>query len=224
MNIYSKLNTSQACLNLVCVLEKEGFTRVKLSLYMTTGIILAGGCSKRARTNKLLLKVDSKPLISHTIDSLKNHVDKIIVVTGHYDKELRPYLNDVEIAYNKDYELGMFSSVLTGIRLCDDEVIILPGDMTNISHKTFETLLDNKKVISIPTFKGETGHPLFLNKQMVNLLKKEDIKSNLREFINKHIDQVNYVEVNDPFIKFDIDTIEDYTNFINKRKELSYEG
>ena len=191
---------------------------------MLTGIILAGGCSKRAQTNKLLLLVDSKPLISYTIDSIKNHVDRIIVVTGHYDKELRPYLNDVTIAYNKDYELGMFSSVLTGIRLCDDEVIILPGDMANISHQTFKALLNNKRVITIPTFKGETGHPLFLNKEMVNLLKNEDVKSNLREFVSKHIDQVNYVEVNDPFIKFDIDTIEDYTNFLNKRKELSYES
>ena len=191
---------------------------------MLTGIILAGGCSKRAQTNKLLLLVDSKPLISYTIDSIKNHVDRIIVVTGHYDKELRPYLNDVTIAYNKDYELGMFSSVLTGIRLCDDEVIILPGDMANISHQTFKALLNNKRVITIPTFKGETGHPLFLNKEMVNLLKNEDVKSNLREFVSKHIDQVNYVEVNDPFIKFDIDTIEDYTNYLNKRKELSYES
>ena len=191
---------------------------------MLTGIILAGGCSKRAQTNKLLLLVDSKPLISYTIDSIWNHVDRIIVVTGHYDKELRPYLNDVTIAYNKDYELGMFSSVLTGIRFCDEEVIILPGDMAHISQQTFEALLNNKRVITIPTFKGETGHPLFLNKEMVNLLKKEDVKSNLREFVNKHIDQVNYVEVNDPFIKFDIDTIEDYTNFLNKRKEVSYES
>ena len=70
---------------------------------MVTGIILAGGHSSRAKTNKLLLLVDSKPLISHTIDSLKSHVDKLVVVTGRYDKELRPYLNDVIVAYNKDY-------------------------------------------------------------------------------------------------------------------------
>ena len=191
---------------------------------MVTGIILAGGHSSRAKTNKLLLLVDSKPLISHAIDSLKSHVDKLVVVTGRYDKELRPYLNDVIVAYNKDYDLGMFSSVLTGIACCDDEALILPGDMMNISHKTFETILNNKGVITIPTFKGETGHPLFLNKDMVNLLKKEDVNSNLREFVNKHKELINYVEVDDPFIKFDVDTIEDYTNLINKRKELSYEG
>ena len=191
---------------------------------MVTGIILAGGHSSRAKTNKLLLLVDSKPLILHAIDSIKDHVDKLVVVTGRYDKELRPYLNDVVIAYNKDYDLGMFSSVLTGVAHSEGDVLILPGDIMNISHKTIETILNNKGVITIPTYKGESGHPLFLNKDMVNLLKKEDINSNLREFVNKHKDQINYVEVNDPFIKFDVDTLEDYSNLINKRKELSYEG
>lgn len=191
---------------------------------MVTGIILAGGHSSRAKTNKLLLLVDSKPLILHAIDSIKDHVDKLVVVTGRYDKELRPYLNDVVIAYNKDYDLGMFSSVLKGVASCEGDVLILPGDIMNISHKTIETILNNKGVITIPTYKGESGHPLFLNKDMVNLLKKEDVNSNLREFVNKHKDQINYVEVNDPFIKFDVDTLEDYSNLINKRKELSYEG
>ena len=191
---------------------------------MVTGIILAGGHSSRAKTNKLLLLVDSKPLILHAIDSIKDHVDKLVVVTGRYDKELRPYLNDVVIAYNKDYDLGMFSSVLTGVASCEGDALILPGDIMNISHKTIEIILNSKGVITIPTYKGESGHPLFLNKDMVNLLKKEDVNSNLREFVNKHKDQINYVEVNDPFIKFDVDTLEDYSNLINKRKELSYEG
>ena len=188
------------------------------------GVVLAGGCSKRAKTNKLLLEVDNKPLISHTIDSIRNFVDKVIVVTGHYDKELRPYLKDVEVIYNKDYELGMFSSVLTGIKACNEDVIIIPGDMSNISKHTFETILKNKGCIVVPTYKGERGHPLFLNKEMVNLLKEEDVNSNLRAFILKHEDKVNLVEVNDSYINFDIDTIQDYEQLLNSRKEMTYEG
>lgn len=189
-----------------------------------TGVVLAGGSSTRAKTNKLLLMVDKKPLICHTIDSIKNHVDKVIVVTGRYDKELRPHLKDVEIVYNKDFDLGMFSSVLAGVKATNEDVIILPGDMVNISHTTFETILNNKGYITIPTYKGERGHPLFLNKEMVDLLKKENVNSNLREFISKYEDKVNLVEVNDPFINFDIDTIQDYEQLIARRKETSYEG
>lgn len=191
---------------------------------MVTGMILAGGCSTRAKTNKLLLQVDEKPLISHTIDSMKPFVDHLIVVTGKYDQELRPYLKDVEVIYNKDYELGMFSSVLAGIKNVDSDVIILPGDIMNISPNTFKSLLNNKGTITIPTYKGQNGHPLFLNKKMCELLKKEDINSNLKLFVNKNSESINYVEVNDPFIKFDIDTMKDYQTLLNRRKELSYES
>lgn len=191
---------------------------------MVTGMILAGGCSTRAKTNKLLLQVDEKPLILHTIDSMKPFVDHLIVVTGKYDQELRPYLKDVEVIYNKDYELGMFSSVLAGIKNVDSDVIILPGDMMNISPNTFKTLLNNKGTITIPTYKGQNGHPLFLNKKMCELLKKEDVNSNLKLFVNKNSESINYVEVNDPFIKFDVDTMKDYQTLLNRRKELSYES
>ena len=191
---------------------------------MVTGMILAGGCSTRAKTNKLLLQVDEKPLILHTIDSMKPFVDHLIVVTGKYDQELRPYLKDVEVIYNKDYELGMFSSVLAGIKNVDSDVIILPGDMMNISPNTFKSLLNNKGTITIPTYKGQNGHPLFLNKKMCELLKKEDVNSNLKLFVNKNSESINYIEVNDPFIKFDVDTMKDYQTLLNRRKELSYES
>lgn len=191
---------------------------------MVTGMILAGGCSTRAKTNKLLLKVDEKPLILHTIDSMKPFVNRLIVVTGKYDQELRPYLKDVEVIYNKDYELGMFSSVLAGIKNVDSDVLILPGDMMNISQNTFKSLLKSKGTITIPTYKGQNGHPLFLNKKMCELLKKEDINSNLKLFVNKNSESINYVEVDDPFIKFDVDTMKDYQTLLNRRKELSYES
>ena len=191
---------------------------------MVTGIILAGGCSSRAKTNKLLLLVDRKPLILHTISSIRPHVDHLIVVTGRYDEELRPYLSDVEVVFNSKYESGMFSSVLAGLSHAQSDVLILPADMASISHSTFTKLIENKGVISIPTYQEKSGHPLFLSKAMVDELLNEDINSNLEKFIKSHINLVNYVEVDDPFIKFDIDTIEDYNHFLAKRKELSYES
>jgi len=191
---------------------------------MVTGVILAGGCSTRAQTNKLLLEVEGRPLILHVIDSIKPFVDRLVVVTGKYDQELRPYLKDVEVIYNNNYELGMFSSVLVGIKNVDSDVLILPGDMMNISSNTFKSILTSKGVITIPTYKGQNGHPLFLNKDMRELLKKEDINSNLKAFVKRNIELVNYVEVNDPFIKFDVDTMQDYKTLLERRKELSYES
>ena len=191
---------------------------------MMTALILAGGCSSRAKTNKLLLKVNNKPLILNTISSLSSLVDELVVVTGKFDKELRPYLSNFKVVYNKDYELGMFSSVKAGIKDIDSDLLILPGDISNVSSKTISAIIANKGLITIPTYNGKSGHPLFLNKEMVNKLKQEDLNSNLRAFINSNIDYVNYVEVDDPFINFDVDTIEDYNRLVKQGKELTYES
>jgi molybdopterin-guanine dinucleotide biosynthesis protein A len=50
--------------------------------HMRTGIILAGGDSKRIGTDKGLIDLDGKPLIGYVIKSLRPVVDEIIVVVG----------------------------------------------------------------------------------------------------------------------------------------------
>jgi len=50
--------------------------------HMRTGIILAGGDSKRIGTDKGLIDLDGKPLIGYVIESLRPVVDEIIVVVG----------------------------------------------------------------------------------------------------------------------------------------------
>ena len=182
------------------------------------GIVLAGGSSTRAKVNKLLLEVDCKPLICHTIESISPFVDKVIVVTGKYHDELCKVITNCEIVFNSNHQLGMFSSVLTGISKANDDVLIIPGDITNVSPKTIKALINGTKPIRIPSFNGESGHPVFMTKEYVELLKKESLDSNLRNFISKHSDEVEKIEVNDSFINFDIDTIDDYNKL---RKELT---
>jgi len=49
---------------------------------MRTGIILAGGDSKRIGTDKGLIDLNGRPLISYVIESFRPVVDEIIVVVG----------------------------------------------------------------------------------------------------------------------------------------------
>lgn len=186
------------------------------------GVVLAGGYSSRAKVNKLLLEVDRKPLICHTIDSIKPFCKKVFVVTGKYHEELSEVLSDVEIVYNKDFDLGMFSSVLTGARASvGEDVLLIPGDISNVSGATIEALLHGTKDIRIPSFEGITGHPVFISKKYVELLTHEPVSSKLCDFLNAHASVKEVISVNDPFINFDIDTIEDYHRFINTRKEVT---
>ena len=186
------------------------------------GVVLAGGYSSRAKVNKLLLEVDRKPLICHTIDTLKPFCKKIFVVTGRYHDELSKVLNDVEVVFNKDFDLGMFSSVLAGARAAlGEDVLLIPGDISNVASCTFKALLNGTKDIRIPSFEGVSGHPVFISKKYVELLTEEPISSRLCDFLNAHESAKEVISVNDPFINFDIDTIEDYNRFINARKEVT---
>ena len=183
------------------------------------GIVLAGGSSTRAKVNKLLLEVDRKPLICHTINTISPFVDKVIVVTGKFHNELSEVITDCEIVFNSQHELGMFSSVLTGIKKAlGNDVLIIPGDITNVSGETVKAIIGGTKPIRIPSFNGKTGHPVYIAKEYVELLSKEPINSKLCVFIAKYNDNTEIIEVNDSFINFDIDTLDDYNKL---RKEFT---
>ena len=186
---------------------------------MIQAVILAGGFSTRATTNKMHFLVEGKPLLQHTIDSVKSIVEKVIVVTGHYNQEIKEFIKEdekVQIVYNKDYEKGMFSSVLRGVKETTDDFFILPGDIPFIKKETFEALLHGNKPVRFPTYKGKEGHPLFISKELKKSLLDEPIESNLRVYRDRQDKEA--IEVDDKNILRDIDTIEQYRAAIKERE------
>mgnify|MGYP003293165262 CR=1 FL=1 len=179
------------------------------------GIILAGGCSSRAKVNKLLLEVDRKPLIRHTIDSIKNFVDEVFVVTGKYHEELLPYLTDVTVVYNKNYNDGMSTSVYAGIKAADCEnCLILPADITCVKPSTIKKLINTKGNIKCPVFNGVRGHPLYLSSEYAEEYLNQGPLFKLCDLVNKHENEVVDVEVDDEFINLDVDTLDDYNKLL----------
>jgi len=186
---------------------------------MAQGIILAGGFSSRMQDNKMHLLVDNKPLLLHAIESMKPFVNKIIVVTGHYDQDIRSFLKEdekIRIVFNENYPLGMFSSVLTGVKEVNEDFFILPGDIPFINAGTYEALLKGNKPVRYPIYKGKEGHPLFISISLKEKLLKEDMNSNLKIFRDKQ--DKEGIEVNDKNIVRDIDTISEYQKVIEERK------
>lgn len=185
---------------------------------MTEGIILAGGCSSRAKTNKLLFSFEGKPLIIHAIEGMRAFVDHLYVVTGFYHDELKDAIKNIEgitIIHNPDYSKGMFSSVLAGIKNVQNDCFILPSDCPLVTKNTYSLLLTGSKNIRFPTYKGHDGHPIFISKVLINKLKKEPLESNLRLFRDRH--DIERISTDDKYVLTDIDTLEDYENLINER-------
>ncbi len=186
---------------------------------MRTGIVLAGGKASRVGKNKLLMHIDDKPVIFHVIDTMRDYVDNVVVVVGHYAEELTTALasKNVTIVINTAYDRGMFSSVLAGLPHAQGDVIMLPGDMPLIAPTTYEALLRAEGNIRVPSHQGRRGHPIFLAETHAARLLEEPVESNVKAFRNRH--PFTTVPVEDEGILVDFDTRDDFKHHAVKERD-----
>ncbi len=181
-------------------------------------LILAGGSGKRAGGNKLLFLIQGKPLIMHTIDSVKPFVNRVVVVSGRYHHALTEALKEeqaIEIIHNEHHAQGMFSSVQCGMRVICDDVFVLPGDMPFIKKSTFQALLQGSGHLRVPVYQHQKGHPLYIHRFLIKPLLNEPQDSHLKRFRNRY--DLNTVSVDDKGILIDIDTLDDFNKHVKER-------
>lgn len=183
---------------------------------MVDGIVLAGGFSSRAKTNKMFLKYKDKELILHAINSMNTICEKIIIVTGHYHKEIdsffKPYKH-VEIVYNESYVEGMFSSIKKGVSRTENSFFIIPGDYPLVLADTYKKILESTGDIRVPSYQMRLGHPIYFDSSYKQKILTSD-SSNLKEFRNQY--SFSIVSVDDPGILRDIDDLESYKKLIRE--------
>ena len=71
------------------------------------GLIVAAGLSSRMKDFKPLMKIDNKPLILNTINSLRqSNIEDITVVVGYRKDDLKDLLKNenVNIVFNENYK------------------------------------------------------------------------------------------------------------------------
>lgn len=187
-------------------------------------IILAAGLSSRAGCFKMEINVGGKPLLARQIELFSQLCERIIVVGGYQIERIRRITDtypNVVLAHNRNYEDGMFSSVQCGVRQAQDSFFLTPGDYPFLGLEVLQKILQHSGPVRIPVFKGRKGHPVFIESQLIEPLLQYKADSNLREFIGEQ--RVALVPVEDEAILFDIDTVDDYKNFVKMKNEGKYE-
>jgi len=79
------------------------------------GAILAGGRSKRMGKDKLFLQLNNKTLIEHTIDKVKKHLKKVIIITNQENE----FFSKNNLTVVKDCiegQLGPLVGILTAMK------------------------------------------------------------------------------------------------------------
>ena len=187
---------------------------MRLNKEIVEGIILAAGFSRRAGVWKMALPIKGRTVIERAIMGMYPVVERIIVVGGYNFKNLLKIIEKYEKVfpvYNENFPLGMFTSVQKGVeKVSGDRFFIFPGDIPLVKPSTYKYMLEQEGDIIVPVYEGRKGHPVLLSYAMKELLLDEERDSNLKAFINRM--GFKEVVVDDPFIRMDIDTLEDYWN------------
>ncbi len=185
-----------------------------------THIILAAGRSQRmGATNKLLLPVKGVPMLGRVIEAVQAADPYYcVVVTGYEDRAIREALAGypVRIAYNPEFEAGVSTSIRRGIIAAPDAsegFLFCLGDMPFVRPETFRAVGEafaQRGGIVAAGHEGRQGHPVVFHTDFRDALLALQGDQGGRQIIEAHPEAVAVVDVNDPGIFADVDTLESY--------------
>lgn len=134
----------------------------------------------------------------------------VIAVFGHDAARLiemaRPF--GVRAVENPHYPLGMLTSLQAGVRVIPsdcDTVLFTLVDHPAISLSTVDVLLGSAAPIAIPRYHGKRGHPVLIRRAIAEEFLREPLQSKVRDVIDRHAGEIDYIETTDPGISDDID-------------------
>jgi molybdenum cofactor cytidylyltransferase len=190
-------------------------------------VILAAGTSTRMGKSKQLLLLDKRPILEHCIYKCMDlPLQKVMVIIGHHAEDMKQAINindhRLQWVINEDYRKGQSSSFQLAVKEMGKEYtsfLVFLGDQPFIGKQTINRIYQlgieqlqrfkNPFVIQ-PFYKKEPGHPVFFgnfNKETLSLVKGD---TGAKKLIDQCMHRIK-LDLDDPFVVFDIDTPNDYT-------------
>lgn len=186
------------------------------------GIYLAAGFSRRFGGNKLLEKLDGKPMYLHLLEGLneikENHKLQSLTVVTQYE-EILDYLHRQRIAAvkNNNSALGISSSLKLGLQTAmiqknqetEPYYLFCVADQPFLKKHTVEEFLSvflkTGKGIGCISHDGKAGNPvIFHDRYVPELLRIEGDKGG-KSVVNQHLEDVFLFEIPDAMELKDID-------------------
>ena len=182
------------------------------------GIILSAGESRRMGRDKALLEYRRTTFLGRIIAVLEPRVEPLVVVLGHHAEAIRQAVpSGPRVVVNTNYQAGMLTSLQTGIRELppDTEAALFTlVDHPAVAEETVELLIGEwakaRPLIAIPRHGGRRGHPVIVNRQVLDEILALGPESSAKDVIRSHRDRTLFVDMDDPGVLYDIDLPEQY--------------
>lgn len=191
----------------------------------TCAIILAAGESRRMGRPKAFLPFRGGTFLSEIAAVLGQRCSTVIAVFGHEAARLievaRPI--GVHAVENPQYPLGMLTSLQAGLRAITsdcDTVLFTLVDHPAISVSTLDLLLRSDAPIAIPRYNGKRGHPVLIRGAICEEFLHEPPQSKVRDVVDRHAGEIDYIETSDPGISDDIDDPALYRQLLAREARL----
>jgi molybdenum cofactor cytidylyltransferase len=185
---------------------------------MITGIILASGLSRRMGSDKLLLPVDSMPLVERVMQAadasvlddivLVYHNPAVCALAGRY--RVRP-------VYNPDADQGQSASIRAGVGAAPPDsqaYMFLTADQPFMTAGIIDSLIaawrTNPNNIIVPVYNGRRGSPVIFPAALKPALLALTGDTGGRAVMNQMPDLIRCISMPDPDTGIDIDTPADY--------------
>lgn len=195
---------------------------------MTTNcsiIVLAAGLSTRMGvTNKLLNQIGEVSMIERVVDQISQaHAGTIIIVLGHESEQVRQALSgySVRFVYNESYELGMTSSIQTGVSAASNHhgYFICLGDMPLLDSSDYSRILEhisdeNTKEIIRPFHNSKPGHPIYFSKHFRDQILSHSNTDGCREIIRSNSQYLKKIIYDSDAVVRDLDTQQDFDDLM----------
>lgn len=204
------------------------------------GVILAAGESSRMGSDKALLlwpppssdstaAVSSRQtFLSATIQALNAYNDMVIVVVGKNEANLAPvvYSTGASLVRNPAPELGQFSSLQVGLREVlnrgRDAAMVTLVDRPPVNAATLESLRSTFEAAAdavwavVPEYRGKHGHPIIVGREMIEVFLRAPATASARDIQHQYQQRIEYAEVDDPFVAWNVDTPQDYETLLSQ--------
>jgi molybdenum cofactor cytidylyltransferase len=192
-------------------------------------IILAGGSSSRMGESKQLLKINNETLLRKTVHAAigAGHIS-MVVLGANANEHLREIQKTSTYSvFNPDWEKGMGSSLKCGLRELlkfnsqIDGVVVLVCDQPALTSEHINNLItqhrESKKPIIASRYQNTNGVPVFFDRVFFTELLMLNDTHGAKKILEEHPEQILAI----PFEhgEIDLDTPEDYKNFINSLKK-----
>jgi molybdenum cofactor cytidylyltransferase len=191
-------------------------------------VLLAAGNSSRMGTAKQALDIGGQTLLNHAVScAISSQIPNVVVVFGAHLNETLHLVQDLRIipVVNPNWQLGMGSSLKLGISKAIEVNPMLEGAMLMVCDQpkisvTHINEMGRIHIIKRPLavaseYNGVIGVPVLFDRSVFSNLLKVDNQSGAKEILQKIKSEI--ITLPFPGGEIDLDTPEDYQNFMKQR-------